>query len=91
MWVIKKKPRRPGKISQTSLDYFLLYAKDADNWGGTPRLGANIKSTMKTRGNLVDLKIRGLITTVRTGENERWIHFTEKGKAFALEYGIVIE
>jgi hypothetical protein len=76
-------------ITPQSLNVFLAYAKDADNWSGTPCVGGNVGGTPEERGNLTQLKKAGLITTF-TDYGQTWIDFTETGKALAAQHGITI-
>ena len=76
-------------ITETSKSLFLAYARDAGNWSGQPLVGGNVGGTKEQRGNLTQLKRAGLITTFRD-EGCDWIQFTDAGKAFAAEHGIVI-
>lgn len=77
-------------ITETSLQLFLAYARDAGNWSGTPCVGGNVGGTKNERGNLTQLKKAGLITTF-ADEGQTWVHFTPAGKAFAKEHGVEIE
>jgi hypothetical protein len=72
-------------LTPASLAVFIRHAKDAGNWSGHPMLDI----TYEQRGNLTDLKVKGLVTTDRD-EGIEWMHFTDAGKAFAAEYGITI-
>ena len=76
-------------ITQTSLEVFLAYAKDAGNWNGTPLVGGNVGGGKEERGNLTQLKQKGLIETFKD-EGLVWVKFTDAGKAFALEHGVEI-
>lgn len=72
-------------ITAKSLEIFLSYAKDADNWSGTPLF----EGSKEDRGNLTQLKVAGLVKTF-TDEGCIWIDFTPDGKALALKHGIEI-
>ena len=72
-------------ISADSLSLFIELASDAENWNGQPLL--NI--TKEQRGNLSDLKKKGLVITFRD-EGCDWADFTDAGIAFAAEHGIEI-
>ena len=74
-------------ITETSLEVFLAYAADADNWNGTPLVGGNVGGDKAERGNLTQLKKAGLITT-DIEEGHTWLFFTDAGKALAAEHGI---
>lgn len=72
-------------ISKDSLNLFIALASDADNWNGQPL----IDITKEQRGNLSDLKKKGLITTFRDDGCD-WADFTDDGIALAAEHGISI-
>ena len=76
-------------ITGKSLNLFLLYAKDACNWSGTPLVGGNVENTKEDRSNLTQLKKMGLITT-DISDDCVWLYFTDKGKEWATKYGIEI-
>lgn len=76
-------------ITETSLQLFLDYARDAGNWSGTPCVGGNVGGSKNERGNLTQLKKAGLITTF-ADEGQTWIHFTAEGKEFAKKHGVEI-
>lgn len=76
-------------LTPASLALFTAYAKDAGNWNGTPLIGGNVPESKEARGNLTDLKKKGLITTFHD-EGCDWLSFTEAGIAFALTLGITI-
>lgn len=77
-------------ITEESKRVFLMYANDAANWNGMPLVGGNVGGTKKERGNLTQLKKAGLIKTEEDG-GCKWIVFTDAGKKFAAEHGIIIE
>lgn len=77
------------ELTPASLALFLAYANDAGNWSGTPLIGGNVGGKKEERGNLTDLKRKGLITTFRD-EGCDWLSFTEAGIAFAAEQGVTI-
>ena len=76
-------------VTQTSLNLFLAYANDADNWSGTPLVGGNVGGSKEERGNLTQLKQAGLITTF-VDEGCTWVKFTEAGRKLAAEHNISI-
>lgn len=78
-------------LTEESKALFIEMVKDAGNWGGTPIVGGggNIESTPATRGNLTDLKKKGLITTFVDDRRDTVVEFTEAGKAYAAEIGLV--
>lgn len=84
-------------LPENALKLFLLYAKDAGNWSGTPLVNGNVTllSEARDRGLLTHLKTAGLISTF--SETERingrictnaWVTFEEPGIALAAEHGI---
>jgi len=77
------------ELTEASKALFLAYAKDAGNWSGTPLVGGNVGGSKEDRGNLTDLKKKGLITTFRD-EGCDWLSFTPAGKAYAAELGVPI-
>jgi hypothetical protein len=77
------------QITERSKELFLNYARDADNWSGSPLVGGNLGGTKEDRGNLTQLKQAGLIRTSADGD-DTWIHFTDKGIEYALENGVDI-
>jgi hypothetical protein len=72
-------------LTPASLAVFVRHAKDAGNWNGCPMLDI----TKEERGNLTDLKAKGLVTTSKD-EGIEWVFFTDTGKAFAASMGITI-
>ena len=73
------------EITEASLSLFISLANDAENWSGEPL----IDITKEQRGNLSDLKKKGLLTTFRD-EGCDWAIFTDEGKSLAAEHGIQI-
>ena len=73
----------------------LNLCKDAVNWNGTPLLDV---LTDKQKGNLTDLKVKGLLTTQSDpletdskGIPFVWVYFTDVGKEYSkAQYGIEI-
>jgi hypothetical protein len=83
----------PSTISLTkkSLDLFVAYAEDADNWSGSPLVGGNVGGSKEDRGNLTQLKKAGLITTDYDRQDDcTWINFTKMGREYASALGIFI-
>lgn len=74
-------------ITETSLKVFLMYAKDAGNWSGTPLIGGNVGGSKEERGNLTQLKRAGLIRTSRS-DGFDYVEFTQEGVKLAAEHGI---
>jgi hypothetical protein len=75
------------ELTEASKALFVAYAKDAGNWSGTPMVGGNVGGSKEDRGNLTDLKKKGLITTFRDDGCD-WISFTDLGQEYAKELGI---
>lgn len=73
-------------LTADSLALFIDLAKDAANWNGTPM----IDITAAQKGNLTDLKKKGLLTTFKD-EGIDWADFTDAGKSFAAELGITLK
>ena len=80
---------KQNNITETSLQVFLMYAKDAGNWGGTPLIGGNVGGGKEERGNITQLKQAGLIRTEQA-DGCSWVFFTDAGKAFAAQHGITV-
>lgn len=76
-------------LTPASEALFLELARDAGNWGGTPLLDGNVSTDAASRGNLTDLKVKGLITTFRD-EGCTWVDFTRAGKQLAASHGIAL-
>lgn len=76
-------------ITEKSLEVFLMYARDAGNWGGTPLVGGNVGGGSEERGNLTQLKKAGLIQT-SSDDGATFVHFTPAGEALAAEHGLSI-
>ena len=76
-------------ITTRSHDLFIEYAKDANNWNGTPLVGGNVGGSVEDRGNLTQLKQAGLITTAKE-EGHIWLFFTDAGVAYAAQHGIAL-
>lgn len=70
-------------LTPASLALFLDLARDADNWSGTPLIDV----TDAERGNLTDLKVKGLLTTFED-RGDAFAVFTDAGNALAAEHGI---
>ena len=74
-------------ITTASLDLFRALATDAGNWSGTPLFDGD----KRERGNLTDLKKRGLLVTY-TDEGCTFVTFTPKGVEFAhTNLGVAID
>jgi DNA-binding MarR family transcriptional regulator len=77
------------KLTKDSKDLFIQYANSARNWGGAPLWDEQGIASKSDLGNLTDLKKKGLLNT-QDDEDDIFIHFTDKGKAYAIELGISI-
>lgn len=77
------------QLTAASLELFKALAKDAPNWAGSPLLGGNVATDAASRGNVTDLKSKGLITTFRD-EGCTWVDFTAAGRELAAAHGIAI-
>jgi hypothetical protein len=72
-------------LTKESKELFTELAEDADNWSGTPLYE---RTDAASKGNLTDLKKKGLITThsddgCNDGDPCTWVSFTEAGTAYA--------
>lgn len=83
------------QLTAESLRVFLLYAKDAGNWGGNPFVShGNIQPTKAMRGNLSDLVQKGLIRIDDCDDGRRlmpYVTFLQAGKQLAKQHGIEID
>jgi hypothetical protein len=70
-------------LTPASLDLFLGFAEDASNWSGSPL----VTVTPAQRGNLTDLKVKGLIETWEDEDTCVFAIFTRAGLALAAEHG----
>lgn len=75
------------KLTAATEALFVKIAEDAKNWNGIPLLP---DMTPAMKGNLIDLKKKGLLLTEDDEDNSRaqWVHFTELGKALAASLKI---
>lgn len=78
------------ELTPASLELFLKFARDAGNWSGTPLVGGNFEFTAADRGNLTDLKVKGLVRTFRD-EGHDWVEFLPAGRELAAAHGIKID
>jgi hypothetical protein len=74
-------------LTPASLELFLGLAEDAVNWSGSPL----VTVTPAQRGNLADLKKKGLLTTFVEDDGCAFAVFTDAGIALAVEHGIDAE
>lgn len=72
-------------LTTESTNLFISFVEDAPNWSGQPM----VDITKEQRGNLSDLKRKGLVETFRD-EGCDWIIFTPSGTAFASELGYTL-
>lgn len=76
-------------LSENVKALFVLYFKDACNWGGEPLVGGNVEllGAKQDRGLLTQLKVAGL---VRTTQSDGWsfVSFTDAGVAYAKTLGL---
>jgi len=78
-------------ITPESLNVFLMYARDAKEWGGNPWVTqGNVTLTKAQRGNLTQCIIAGLLTVCDDGEDCQYVSFTKEGEALALTHGVEI-
>lgn len=70
-------------LTAASTALFTALAVDADNWGGNPLVDV----TEAEKGNLTDLKAKGLLTTF-TDRGDSFASFTPEGRALAADLGI---
>lgn len=78
-------------MTPATLELFTDLVLDADNWSGVPLWGGNVGGGKQLRGNLTDLKKRGLVVTDAEregGQMLEWVYFTPAGKALADELGL---
>ena len=73
-------------LSEASAALFTALAKDACNWSDQPMIGpdSNINTDLSQRGNITDLKRKGLICTV-TEHRATFVCFTQEGAVLATE------
>ena len=75
------------KMTKTTEALFIHLVKDAPNWSGQPIINV----TAELRGNLADLKKKGLITT-HVEEGNTWCTFTAKGEQVSEDqFGLKVE
>ncbi len=74
-----------SEMTPATLEVFKRHAKDAPNWAGAPMLDIS----KEERGNLTDLKVRGLLTTDKD-EGIEWVYFTPAGYELARTLGYEI-
>lgn len=74
------------ELTAESRSLFESVVKDLPNWNGTTPCFNHIDS--QSRGNLTDLKKKGLVKTYRY-DGEEWIDLTEAGTGFARAEGLI--
>ena len=78
-------------LTEQSRQLFFDYLKDACNWSGEPLVGGNVGREPGDKGNLTDLKRKGLVTTFAEDPGDQpvgarpcsWLSFTTLGYAYA--------
>ena len=82
---------KTAELTAASLETFLVYARDAGNWSDTPLVSdGNITCTKEMRGNLTDLKRKGLILIGDDGDG-KFVVFTKAGSELAAQHGIEVK
>jgi len=82
---------KTAELTTASLNTFLAYARDAGNWSDTPLVSdGNITCTKEMRGNLTDLKRKGLIIIGDDGDG-KFVVFTKSGSELAAQHGIEVK
>ena len=73
-------------LTPASAALFEALAKDACNWSDQPMIGpgSNVSTDLSSRGNITDLKRKGLIVTVQDG-GCTFVCFTEAGAELATK------
>lgn len=77
-------------ITARSLQLFLNYAADADNWSGSPIVDRDVATWSEVSSDLTQLEGAGMIEICRFNR-EDYVLFTDKGKALAAEHGIELD
>jgi len=70
-------------LTPASLDLFRSFCEDAPNWSGSPL----VTVTASEKGNLTDLKSKGLLDTFLEDDGCSFVVFTDKGREFATTLG----
>jgi hypothetical protein len=78
------------KLSAKSLELFKEIAEDMPNWSHCVPSDGNIQINASQRGNLTDLKKKGICTT-EEHDGSAWISFTDAGYALSTELGYDLE
>lgn len=74
-------------LTPDSLELFLALAEDAGNWSGEPLFGGNFSVSQADKGNLTDLKVKGLVRTTNDGRDV-FVQFTDAGIELSGQHGI---
>jgi hypothetical protein len=74
------------EMTAETWDLFKDIVGDMGNWSGTPPCYNHI--TAARRGNLADLKKRGLVSTFES-DGEEWISVEAPGLSLARELGLI--
>jgi len=71
------------KLTEATHELFKRFANEAGDWAGCPLLDI----TDSERGNLSDLKKKGLLTTIKDDDNVlvTWVNFTESGLKYIYD------
>ncbi len=69
-------------LTTETQNLFISFVEDAPNWSGQPI----VDITKEQRGNLSDLKRKGLVETFRDDGCD-WVIFTPSGISYANELG----
>jgi len=69
-----------NELTDASRKLFIALWQDRGNWGGTPLWGGNVGGSKEDRGNLSDLKKRGLVNTFKS-DGLDWVSFTPEGES----------
>ncbi len=77
--------KKSTEMTPETLKLFTTLAKDAGSWDGSPI----VDITPAQRGNLTDLKARGLISTSKS-DGTMFADFSDAGVALAASLGITI-
>lgn len=70
-------------LTPASIDLFKSLVKMAPDWSGSPL----VEVTRQERGNLTDLKVKGLLTT-QDSDGCMFANFLPAGVALATELGL---
>lgn len=76
------------ELTDASSELFKALWDEAADWSGTPFF----EGTKAERGNLTDLKKKGLLITEQDHDNKSlyWVHFTARGHLYAKSNGMKV-